>query len=178
MSGETEGSISAWTVDSLKEYIELSLREKDKRDNQRYDAQEKALAAALLAAEKAVTAALSAAERAVLKAEAASERRFESVNEFRAQQGDLITTFARRDEMDTRLKALTEKIDGMIEAAVRAASTCLPRAEYDRAHVDLAERVIAQDKTFSEKLESQNKSLEARIALLQTQIASLQAVTG
>lgn len=177
MSGETETAVSAWTVDSLKEYLELSIREKDRRDQQRYEASEKALTAALMAAEKAVTAALLAAERAVLKAEASSDKRFEATNEFRAQQGDLITTFARRDEMDARLLSLAEKMDGIIEQGLRMASTCLPRPEYDRAHVDLADRVINLEKTFNEKLEAQAKAFEGRIALLQAQVGTIEAVT-
>jgi vacuolar-type H+-ATPase subunit I/STV1 len=44
------------------------------------------------------------AEEAISKAMAGTDRRFESVNEFRAQQGDLIKTFATKADV----KAITE----------------------------------------------------------------------
>lgn len=88
---------------SLKEYVETLLREMELRNSQRFDAQEKAVSAALAAAEKAVT-----------KAETASEKRFDGVNEFRQSLSDQQATFARQDvvaaqlaSMDARVSALT-----------------------------------------------------------------------
>jgi len=60
--------------------LENLFSQKDLRDQQRFDAQQKALTDALLAAEKAVAAALTAADTAVNKAEQASERRLDGVN--------------------------------------------------------------------------------------------------
>lgn len=57
-------------------------------NEQRFKAQEQAVAFALQAAEKAVT-----------KAELAAEKRFESVNEFRNQLKDQTGTFITRNEM-------------------------------------------------------------------------------
>lgn len=82
---------SGWTVDTLRIYLEALLAAnqrnlenlfsaKDLRDQQRFDAQQKALTDALLAAEKAVAAALTAADTAVNKAEQAAERRLDGVN--------------------------------------------------------------------------------------------------
>jgi hypothetical protein len=85
---------------SLREYV----------DN-RFEAQDKAVAAALAAQEKAVTAALAAADRAVAKAEAASERRFESMNEFRGALSDSARLLMPRLEAEQQFRALTEKID-------------------------------------------------------------------
>lgn len=109
---------SEWTVDTLREHTATLLAEMDLRYQQRYDAQIKALDAALLAAEKAVDAALKAAERAVAKAEAAAERRFESVNEFRATLADQAAQLMSRaeaqallDAVDVKLAALDEKVD-------------------------------------------------------------------
>lgn len=48
---------------------------------------------------------------AISKAAAANERRFESVNEFRAQQGDLIKTFATKSD----IKALSDALDKVEE---------------------------------------------------------------
>ena len=64
-----------------KELVTQSFVEKDLRDNQRFDAQSKALDAARIAADLAVQAALVAAEKAVSKAEIAAEKRFDTVSE-------------------------------------------------------------------------------------------------
>jgi hypothetical protein len=42
LSGETEKSISGWTTDTLKEYIEAVIDGNDRRYQQRFDAQEAA----------------------------------------------------------------------------------------------------------------------------------------
>ncbi len=75
------------------------MNERDLRYSQRFAAQEVAMAAALAAAEKATT-----------KAEVAAERRFEAVNEFRAQQGDLIAGFLTRTEYEAKHEALLDKV--------------------------------------------------------------------
>lgn len=80
----------------LRELIE----EHDKRYQERFDAQEKA----------------------VLKAEGANEKRFESVNEFRAQLSDEQSTFLTRSEYETKHSALIEKIE---HAADKSLSTIL-----------------------------------------------------
>jgi hypothetical protein len=74
--------------------------ERDRRYNERFDAQE-----------KAVEAALASSEKAVLKAETASERRFEGVNEFRATLSDQAATFITRKEVDAELGAQSEKLN-------------------------------------------------------------------
>lgn len=88
----------------LREYVDI-----------RFEAQEKAVAAALAAQEKAVTAALNAADRAVAKAEAASERRFESINEFRGALADSARLLMPRSESEQNFRAMTEKIDDVIK---------------------------------------------------------------
>lgn len=74
--------------------------ERDRRYEDRFKAQE-----------KAVEAALASAREAVEKAEAAAEKRFESVNEFRAQQKDLMSTFLPRSEFDA-LRSRFETMEG------------------------------------------------------------------
>ncbi len=76
-------------------YFERILRERDKieaerdkRLDERFRAQETALAAALAERDRGLTAALTAAKEAVAKAEAANEKRFESANEWRGQSAD------------------------------------------------------------------------------------------
>jgi alpha-D-ribose 1-methylphosphonate 5-triphosphate synthase subunit PhnH len=89
--------------------------ERDLRYQQRWEAQNKAVETAMIAAEKAVQAALLFAERAVGKAEIATEKRFESVNEFRAQLADQSSTLLTRTEYLAGHKALEEKITGVKE---------------------------------------------------------------
>ena len=64
-----------------------AIRASDLRNQQRFEAQE-----------KAVNAALAAADRAVVKAETAAEKLFDAVNEFRAQLKDQNATFLSRAE--------------------------------------------------------------------------------
>lgn len=85
---------------SLKEYFERILAEKDAAYAQRFEAQE-----------KAIQAALTAQKEAVQKAETAAEKRFDSVNEFRAQLSDQAATFMPRREAESAMKAMTEKYE-------------------------------------------------------------------
>lgn len=83
---------------ALRELID----ERDLRYQQRYDASDKALTAALLAADRAVQAAMIAAKDAVTKAEMSADKRFELLNELR-------TGVATTDQVD----ALAKLIDGL-----------------------------------------------------------------
>lgn len=89
--------------------------------NERYATQTKALDAAFVAqqeamktsssvAKEAMTTALQAAKEAVDKANTANEKRFESVNEFRGQLGDIISTMIPRAEANARINAIDDKI--------------------------------------------------------------------
>ena len=91
MSGETEDSVSGWTVDTLHTHMTQQLRDFKMLLDERYVATEKA----------------------INKADVASEKRFESVNEFRNQQKDIIGTFVTRAEYVASHKALVEKIDAL-----------------------------------------------------------------
>jgi hypothetical protein len=92
---------SAWTLEAFMAHIRELLVQMDLSYQQRFDAQEKAMEAAL-----------TAADRAVLKAEAASERRFESVNELRSVLTAQSATLATKADVEAATKALTDKIDG------------------------------------------------------------------
>lgn len=98
---------------SIEEW-RILLDERDRRYTERFDAQEKATDAALAAQKEAIAAALNAAQTAVTKAEVASEKRFDSVNEFRAQQGDLIRTFVQRREAFAVLGIIVSLYGGLI----------------------------------------------------------------
>lgn len=73
------------------ETIWAVIQEREKRFQERFEAQ----------------------ERALDKAETASEKRFDAVNEFRAQLKDYQTTLATKAEMDAEFRAQTMKIDAM-----------------------------------------------------------------
>lgn len=103
-------SAEQWTFGTLKDYFDRILHEREVRDNQRFEAQQEAVAAALASAEKAVSAAMAAAEKAVTKAEMASEKRFDGVNEFRESLADQQATFARQDVVAAQLASLDARI--------------------------------------------------------------------
>jgi len=135
MSGETESQPSSWTPDLLFLHLKTVLDGHDRLVqtqfvsssrmlDERYATQTKALDAAFLAqqaamntafsaAEKAVNAALLAAKEAVEKANTANEKRFESVNEFRGQLNDIVTTLISRGEADARFTAIDEKVSAI-----------------------------------------------------------------
>jgi hypothetical protein len=128
MSGETEANESGLTVDTLRLLMEQRFDDFSKKlderyanqtkaADERYATQTKALDAAFVAAEKAVQTALDSADKAVTKMEAAVEKRFESVNEFRAQQGDLIRSFALKGEVDVKMDSLEKRVDGVEKKA-------------------------------------------------------------
>ena len=111
---ETDGTRradeSGWTIDTVREHVLALLAAHDRRYETRFEQQEAAVSTAFLAQEKAVNAALASADRAVTKAETATENRLANINEFRAQQTELITTFMPRSEAEIRLHALSAKI--------------------------------------------------------------------
>jgi hypothetical protein len=173
----------------IRSFYDTVLQERDQRYEARFTSGEKAVVIALATADKEfqerirqvrdeTILAMAAAEKAIVKAEMATEKRFESVNEFRAQQADVIATFARKTEIDTRLVSLAEKVDGYHEQLNLLTNNSMPRVEYDRSHTDLVQRVTQVEKIFAEKLEAQTKGLEARITTLQAQLSSVQAITG
>ena len=99
MSGETEASVSGWTVDTLHAHLSQRLNDLDRALSRRMDDADKAIQAALVSAEKAVT-----------KAETASEKRFEGVNEFRQALADQTATFIRRAEYEAASTALSDRV--------------------------------------------------------------------
>jgi hypothetical protein len=87
---------------TLIKHIESLLAEKDKRDEQRFQAQSLSITMALAAAEKAVT-----------KAEMATEKRFDSVNEFRNTLSDQAKTLLSRTEFEASRDSLAEKVSDL-----------------------------------------------------------------
>lgn len=133
MMPETRVPISSpkdgWSLETAIDYLlsmvasrhsELSLlmAANDKRYEERFQASQRALDAALLAQKDAMTAALVAQKEAVEKAERATEKRFESVNEFRGTLDQQQRTLIPRSEVQeirngfqSELNNLTKLID-------------------------------------------------------------------
>jgi hypothetical protein len=86
-------------ADVTAQEVMTILNERSVANNQRFDAQEKAVAAALAAAKEAVA-----------KAETAAEKRFDSVNEFRSTLKDQQATLMSRSEALAVIKAMEDKI--------------------------------------------------------------------
>jgi len=117
VSGETEKSVSGWTVDTLNAHVRETLIERDRRYEQRFAAQEHALAERdlfleRLAAErdKQVAAAFNASSRAIEKAEIANEKRLDGMNEFRSTLSDQARDLMPRAETEALVHAIEEKL--------------------------------------------------------------------
>ena len=107
-------------LDFFRNVMDVRFEESELRYQQRFDAQEKAVWSAFQSAEKAVNTALASADRAVIKAETAAEKRFEGVNEFRQTLTDQAATFLTRAEAEAHFKSVTEKIEDLRAATIRA----------------------------------------------------------
>ena len=93
------------------ERVEQFLLERDRRYEERYVAQEKAVLAALAAQEKLTNAAFASAEKAVAKAEDAQKDYNARSNEFRGQLDDQAKTLMPRTEALTQYAALDKRLE-------------------------------------------------------------------
>ena len=93
----------------LRDYVERIVGESDRRNQQRFEAQE-----------KAVQAALAGAERAVTKAEAASEKRFDSLNEIRGAMADQAAHLMGREEANIRMASIEKELQAAVARIDRA----------------------------------------------------------
>jgi hypothetical protein len=91
-----------WTIATLKELILRLMEEQDKRNGQRFDAQE-----------SANTLALNAAKEAVTKAETANEKRFDNTNEWRQAMNDRDARLIPRAEADIKFDSVSKDIKGL-----------------------------------------------------------------
>ena len=106
-------SDAGWTLETLRAYFERVLVEKDLRDEQRFNASQQALSAAMAANKELVSAALTSAEKAVQKADTANEKRFENVNEFRQTLSDQTKDFPTKAVVDGQLGAIREQVSAL-----------------------------------------------------------------
>lgn len=122
--------------ETVSHWLERLIRENDRRYSERFEGQERAVAAAMAAAEKAVAAAMAAQEKAISAALMASEKAIgkaqqaqEGVNmrqnEFRASLDDYTKLMLPRLEADASLKEirnLIAVINSQVEELRRGAS--------------------------------------------------------
>lgn len=94
-----DGENPVWSVEAVLEHINRVFEIHDAKYEQRFEAQEKAVAAAL-----------DSAKTAVNKADEAAQKRFEAVNEFRALVTDLIRTLMPRAEAEIAVRELSRRI--------------------------------------------------------------------
>lgn len=100
--GHTAKDPSGWSLDTLKDYIERLLHEYDRRLEQRFIAQE-----------KAVTAALTAAKEATDKYEADVERWRIANNEWRQAMLDREQQFVSTTTFDAQMTSRNQRFDDL-----------------------------------------------------------------
>ena len=193
MSGETEDSVSGWTVDTLRAHFERRFydqREVTHREiddlramlQERYATQTKAVDAAfasqqlamqtaMTAAETAVGKALESAEKAVVKAETAAEKRFEATNEFRGQLADQASTFMPRQEAEGSIARVIDRIEDLTRAAAlnisRAEAVSLTERNSERIR-ELADNAAAWVRRA--EIEPARDQMNTRISELTTRL--------
>lgn len=130
-SGERQG----WTVETSHAELLRLIGGLEQQLQQRFDAAQQALADALVCADQLRVESdrryeerFVAQEKAVLKAEGSSERRFDAVNSFRAQLSDQAATFIPRVEAEQRIGVAVQAL----QALQASASSQITREELDR----------------------------------------------
>lgn len=106
--------------------VDHFLGERDRRYDERYVAQEKAVLAALAAQEKLTSAAFASAEKAVAKAEDAQKDYNQRSNEFRGQLDDQAKTLMPRTEVVGMFGAIDKRLedrDKTVEQRIAALET-------------------------------------------------------
>lgn len=126
MSGETEANVSGWTTDTLRAYIERLISEHDRRFTDLMAAKDLRDGQRFDAQQLALRDALAAQEKAVNTALMNAQTA--------VQKAEMAAE--RRFEAQNEFRAQLGD----------QARTFLPRLEYDRAHIDLVERVDKLDK--------------------------------
>lgn len=117
--------------------LEALIDERDRKYNERFNAQQLAVTSAFVASEKAVEAAFKSSQEAITKSEVSMEKRadasYVSLNDLQRQ----LTALMPRAEAENRIAATTEKINRM-EAIAQAT---VSREEYTARHTALQEVV-------------------------------------
>ena len=100
----------------LREAYKVLMDERDRRYEERFKAQEAAVAAALASQERMTTNAFASSEKAIQKAETSQTIYNERSNEFRGQLADQAKTLIPRTEAEQHFQAYDEKLDDVKRA--------------------------------------------------------------
>ena len=146
-----------WTLETLHEHLVSIMDERDRRYEQRFLAQEKAVDLALQRVDKEFhehlqqvrdenRLALAHQDKAVLKQEQSTEKRFEAVNEFRATLSDQAAGFLPRTEYDRSLGGLAKRLDELhtmlLERIESASRACTSQVEAVETRVNAVEMLV------------------------------------
>ena len=97
----------------LREEYKTLMNERDRRYEDRFKAQEAAVAAALVSQERMTTNAFAASEKAIQKAETSQTIYNERSNEFRGQLADQAKTLIPRTEAENHFQGYDEKLEDL-----------------------------------------------------------------
>lgn len=129
---------SDWTTETLRQFMveALSVRdaneaernlardrhdaERDRRYQERWEAQSRAVESAFLAQQIAMQAALSSAKEAAAVLAVATNQRLEAMNEFRGTVNDVLAGAMPRSEAEARLNSILEKLSDANQRAEEA----------------------------------------------------------
>lgn len=120
-------------------HLQALIDERDRRYTERFDAQERAVQAALAAAEKLVSTAFAASEKAVLKQEQAQADYNIRSNEFRGQLADQAKMLMPRAEAEASFRQQRELIDRVRDESLKGleAHAITVRREFDSIRADV-----------------------------------------
>lgn len=151
-----------WTVESVKEHFTKVVAEVDRRYEERFIAQEKALNTALIAAEKAIAAALIAQEKAVNTAFTASEKAVNAalVSQEKAVSAALIAQKEAVTKAEASAEKRFESVNEFRKTLADQTATFIPRAEAIQRADNNAEKIAAVDKRMTDNFAQVNSRLD------------------
>lgn len=155
MSDKTmaEGT-TGWTVETLKESVDL-----------RFVENQKAVDTAMVSSEKAVNAALLAAKEAVIKAEISTEKRFDAANEAMSKIVNQNSTLLTRAEYFANHKAIDDKVDVITSNLNKSSSD----KNLYATHADVAELLQRTHTDFSEMINKLQATIQPVIEYVNRQ---------
>lgn len=152
-----------WNFTTFPKYVDQRFSDLSLHLRERYESQQAAISAALVAAEKLVAAALVSAEKAVDKAESAQQLRNEAQNEFRKSLSDLSGLMWTTKEGIAAVDSLRREFT----SSVASVDSKVETLSITRTH--------ATD-SLRESMEKRVNSLEASYANLQGRIWAVSAL--
>lgn len=173
MSGETEKSVSGWTIDTLRSHLLGVIEELSERANRQFAGQERAVEIALRGQERAVEVALSASNKEFH--EHLSQARIEAQTALAAvERTREIQMRGSERALDIASKELDERMAKLNEfrgALADAQATMIPRAEAKLLVDAIGERLEAETRQLNQRVESN----AAALVLVTQDVATLRA---